>query len=65
LAFYLYEIASEFHSYYNKGKDQPQLRFILPNQVHLTRARLALLEMIRYALASGLDILGVTPVHEM
>jgi arginyl-tRNA synthetase len=65
LAFYLYDIAAEFHSYYNKGKDQPQLRFILPNQVHLTRARLALLQMIRYALASGLHILGVRPVHEM
>ncbi len=65
LAFYLYDIAAEFHSYYNKGKDQPQLRFILPNQVHLTRARLALLQMIRYALASGLNILGVRPVHEM
>ena len=65
LAFYLYEIASEFHSYYNKGKDQPQLRFILPDQVHLTQARLALLEMIRYALAGGLNILGVRPVHEM
>jgi arginyl-tRNA synthetase len=33
--------------------------------VHLTRARLALLQMIRYALASGLNILGVRPVHEM
>jgi arginyl-tRNA synthetase len=65
LAFYLYEIAAEFHSYYNKGKDQPQLRFILPNQVHLTQARLALLAMIRYALAGGLHILGVRPVHEM
>ena len=65
LAFYLYEIASEFHSYYNRGKDQPQLRFILPDQVHLTQARLALLEMIRYALAGGLNILGVRPVHEM
>lgn len=65
LAFYLYDIAAEFHSYYNKGKDQPQLRFILPNQVHLTCARLALLQMIRYALADGLNILGVRPVHEM
>ena len=65
LAFYLFDIAAEFHSYYNRGKDQPQLRFILPNQVHLTRARLALLQMIRYALASGLHILGVRPVHEM
>jgi arginyl-tRNA synthetase len=65
LAFYLYDIVAEFHSYYNKGKDQPQLRFILPNQVHLTRARLALLETIRYALAGGLGILGVTPVDEM
>ena len=65
LAFYLYEIASEFHSYYNKGKDQPQLRFILPKQVHLTQARLALLQMIRYTLSSGLSILGVRPVDEM
>lgn len=65
LAFYLYEVAAEFHSYYNKGKDQPQLRFILPKQVHLTQARLALLQMIRYTLASGLNILGVTPVDEM
>ncbi len=65
LAFYLYEIAAEFHSYYNKGKDQPQLRFILPKQVHLTQARLALLQMIRYTLSSGLSILGVRPVDEM
>ncbi len=65
LAFYLYEVAAEFHSYYNKGKDQPQLRFILPNQVHLTQARLALLQMIRYTLSSGLNILGVRPVDEM
>ncbi len=65
LAFYLYEIAAEFHSYYNKGKDQPQLRFILPKQVHLTQARLALLQMIRYTLVSGLSILGVKPVDEM
>lgn len=65
LAFYLYEIAAEFHSYYNKGKDQPQLRFILSNHVQLTNARLALLEMIRYALAGGLDMLGVRPVDEM
>ena len=65
LAFYLYEVAAEFHSYYNKGKDQPQLRFILSNQVHLTQARLALLQMIRYTLVSGIDILGVKPVDEM
>ena len=65
LAFYLYEVAAEFHSYYNKGKDQPQLRFILPKQVHLTQARLALLQMIRYTLSSGLNILGVEPVDEM
>ena len=65
LAFYLYEVAAEFHSYYNKGKDQPQLRFILPNQVHLTQGRLALLQMIRYTLVSGLNILGVKPVDEM
>jgi arginyl-tRNA synthetase len=65
IAFYLYELASDFHSLWNKGKDSPQLRFIVEDETKLTVARLALLRVIRYVLGNGLNILGVRPVEEM
>ncbi len=65
ISFYLYELASDFHSLWNKGKESPQLRFIVKDQVEITNTRLAFLRAIRYVLANGLRILGVTPVEEM
>ena len=65
VAFYLYELASDFHSLWNKGKDKPNLRFILQDSLKVTQARLALLRAVRYILGNGLRILGVTPVKEM
>lgn len=65
IAFYLYDLASEFHSLWNTGKESPQLRFILMDQANLTLTRLAFLRVIRYSLGNGLRILGVRPVEEM
>jgi arginyl-tRNA synthetase len=65
IAFYLFDLASEFHSLWNKGKESPQLRFIVQNDLPLTNSRLAFLRAIRYVLANGLRILGVSPVEEM
>jgi arginyl-tRNA synthetase len=65
ISFYLYELASEFHSLWNKGKESPQLRFILRDDIILTDTRLAFLHAIRYVLSNGLRILGVNPVEEM
>lgn len=65
VAFYLYELAADFHSLWNKGKDKPNLRFILHSSLEVTHARLALLRAVRYILGNGLRILGVTPVKEM
>ncbi len=65
ISFYLYEMASEFHALWNKGKELPQLRFILEDQDILTSTRLAFLRAIRYCLSNGLGILGVRPVEEM
>lgn len=65
LAFYLYDLASDFHALWNKGKESPQLRFILGSDMQTSLARLALLRVIRYVLANGLGILGVKPVEEM
>jgi arginyl-tRNA synthetase len=65
ISFYLYELASEFHSLWNRGKELPKLRFILPDEDNLTLTRLAFLEVIRYSLGNGLKVLGVRPVEEM
>ncbi len=65
VAFYLYDLASEFHGLWNKGKESPQLRFILASCMHVTLARLAFLRVIRYVLGNGLRIMGVNPVEEM
>ena len=65
IAFYLYDLAADFHSLWNKGKESPHLRFIVAEDANVTNARLALLRAIRYVLANGLHILGVRPVEEM
>ncbi|MFO1123544.1 MAG: arginine--tRNA ligase [Hyphomicrobiales bacterium] len=65
VSFYLYELAGEFHALWNKGKESPQLRFILREDLGTTITRLAFLRVIRYVLANGLRILGVRPADEM
>jgi arginyl-tRNA synthetase len=65
VAFYLYELASEFHSLWTKGNNSPHLRFIIQNDPTLTMARLALVEGVITILASGLKVLGVSAPDEM
>ena len=65
VAFYLYELASEFHALWNRGKESPHLRFILSEDMDATMARLALLNAVANVLAGGLAILGVRTVTEM
>jgi arginyl-tRNA synthetase len=65
IAFYLYELASEFHAQWTRGKDLPHLRFIIQNDRETTKARLALVEGIVIVLASGLKLLGVSAPEEM
>ena len=65
IAFYLYELASEFHAHWTKGNDLPNLRFIIQNDRETTAARLALVEGIVTILASGLALLGVSAPDEM
>ena len=65
VAFYLYELASEFHAQWTRGKDLPHLRFIIQNDPQLTAARLALVQGIVTVLASGLALLGVGAPEEM
>jgi arginyl-tRNA synthetase len=65
IAFYLYELASDFHALWTKGKDAPHLRFIMQNDPELTLARLALVQGVVTVLASGLAVLGVGAPDEM
>ncbi len=65
IAFYLYELASEFHAHWTRGKDLPHLRFIIQNDRETTVARLALVQGIVTVLASGLALLGVSAPEEM
>jgi len=65
IAFYLYELASEFHALWTRGKDLPHLRFIIQNDRETTKARLALVKGIVTVLASGLALLGVSAPEEM
>lgn len=65
LCYYLYEIAAHFHSLWNLGKEDAILRFVLPNDLEKTKARLAMLQAVTSVIASGLEIFGVEPVEEM
>lgn len=65
VAFYLYELASEFHAQWTRGKDLPNLRFIIKDNRQLTLARLALVQGVVTVLASGLSMLGVGAPEEM
>jgi arginyl-tRNA synthetase len=65
IAFYLYELASDFHALWTKGKDTPHLRFIMQNDPELTLARLGLVQGVVTVLACGLAVLGVGAPDEM
>jgi arginyl-tRNA synthetase len=65
IAFYLYDLASEFHALWTKGRDLPYLRFIINNDAEMTKARLAMVQGVVTVLASGLGVLGVGAPNEM
>jgi arginyl-tRNA synthetase len=65
IAFYLFDLASEFHALWTLGNASPHLRFIIQNDRQLTEARLVLVQGVASVLASGLALLGVEAPNEM
>ena len=65
VTFYLYDMASAFHSLWSLGNEDPELRFIIEDNMDLTRARLSLAVMVKIILSSGLSIIGVKPVDKL
>ena len=65
IAFYLQDLAAAFHGLWTKGKDDASLRFLLADDLEVTRARVALVKALAETIASGLAVMGVEPVTEM
>jgi len=65
IAFYLYDLAAEFHALWNRGNDDPERRFLVENNPQLSRARLELALGIGQIIRSGLDLMGVAATEEM
>jgi arginyl-tRNA synthetase len=65
IAFYLYELAGEFHALWNAGRDDAALRFLQADRPVETAARVALVAATAIVIRSGLAVLGVKPVEEM
>jgi len=65
IAFYLFDLASEFHALWTLGNASPHLRFIIQNDRQLTETRLVLVQGVATVLASGLALLGVEAPNEM
>ena len=64
VAFYLFELASDFHGLWNRGNDDASLRFLQEDQA-ISTAKIALARAVGVVICAGLGILGVTPVEEM
>ncbi|MGB6116934.1 MAG: arginine--tRNA ligase [Mesorhizobium sp.] len=65
IAFYLYDVANAFHSHWNRGNDNVDLRFVKPNEPLLTHARLGLVQAVLGVIASGLALIGADAPREM
>jgi arginyl-tRNA synthetase len=65
IAFFLEGLASEFHTHWNLGNDDPQRRFLYPENAPLSRARLFLAAAIGQVIRNGLGVMGVEPRHHM
>ena len=65
VAFYLYELAADFHALWNRGNDLPELRFLQEGNTTTSQAKIALIRAVSIVISAGLGILGVTPAEEM
>lgn len=65
IAFYLYDLASDFHGLWNRGNDDESLRFLQTGDIATTQSKIALIRAVSVVISHGLGILGVKPVEEM
>ena len=63
ISIYLYELSSQFHTYWNLGKDKPEKRFI--NKDKISNDKLVFLKVISNVIKSGMNIIGVETPEKM
>jgi arginyl-tRNA synthetase len=64
IPFYLYELATLFHSYWSKGNENEQLRFIKDNKIKNNNS-FAIIKLVALVIRNGMGILGVSLPHKM
>ena len=64
IVYFLYELATNFHSLWSLGTEKPELRFITSDKI-TTQARLKLVKAVITTIKSGLDVLGIQAVEKM
>ena len=65
IVYYLLDLAAEFHSLWTVGSSDPTMRFIIADDLDITRARMALIYAVQSVLVNGFDIIGITPLREL
>ena len=65
IAFYLYDLASDFHGLWNRGNDDESLRFLQTGDIATTQSKIALIRAVSVVISHGLGILSIKPVEEM
>ena len=65
IAFFLYDLSAQFHALWNKGNDDPSLRFVQEGDPATSKSKIALARGVAVVISAGLGILGVTPVEEL
>ena len=65
VAFYLSDVASAFHSWWNMGRDDATLRFLIEDDRETSMAHLALVTAVKTVIASALEVIGVAPLNEL
>jgi arginyl-tRNA synthetase len=65
LAFYLKDLASSFHSYWNLGNENADFKVINKEDINVSRARLALIRSVGITIAEGLNLLGIEALEEL
>ena len=65
IPYYLYELSSEFHSFWNAGKIDENLKIVGHNDKQVTLARLFLLQKLYFVIKKGLNILDIKMLKKM
>ena len=65
IVYYLHELASQFHSFWNKGSKNKSLRFIHADDHEMSQSKIALARIVQLTIANGLSVMGINPVDRM